>query len=467
MNTLQKTCKVPWPIQLSIVCIFFGAFYPIYGITIPAIGKLTGYRIGLIGLLFLTSVYSQQISYCIRRRIFLFVLLLIILRGLSLFLSTGIGFSVGIRMLEWFIESSMASFLVACTILKFPLLLRLILKLITYLGGAGILIFAVQTIQFNMTGTVTALPFSMGRLGVYGLNETADFFLYPIGPGWRIIGAFLESNVAGSFIIMMSVFGLALFAHNKMSLKKYLGLLIFFLSLIALWGNGSRQSLVFIFLGVLVLLMTEIHYQQQIGRFLKITFVIFVGLLILSSALQVYYDSHSILEKSGHGSLGYRISSMISNDEVSTLGHRSERYFDLFHYLGVKTLFLGEGEGFGHNSPQTGGVRLVSCHNGYLIVLLENGGLACLLLLSFCYVLLTNIWSLPAQLFPGYQNEILLFRSVLPSWVVLWCAYIFLNWTQLNMNLCWAFVSIAIACILKKQMLLSARSSSTRQHNLG
>ncbi|NLF51099.1 MAG: hypothetical protein GX577_08175 [Leptolinea sp.] len=272
--------------------------------------------------------------------------------------------------------------------------------------------------------------------------------IYPIGPGWRVVGGFLESNVAGSFIAMMSVFGIALSSAGKSRWAINGGRIIFVLSLVALWGNGSRQALFYVPIGIGVCLLAQLLYRQRMSRFFLVIVIVFIASWLYSHYLvSPDYSLTEAVEDSGE--LGSRLARALEGEGLLALGGRKFACEDLISSLGWNNLLLGFGEGYGHDVGVGLGM-LVSCHNAYLIVLLENGALAFLLLCFISIEMFIGTCRIPTSLFPGFSSEIELYRIVLPGWVVIWICSIFVNWTQMNMAACWPFLAVAIAVIYKK-----------------
>ncbi|NCD03837.1 MAG: hypothetical protein EOM00_12775 [Clostridia bacterium] len=443
--------RIPKIVVISVFFICFGAFYPVYGLSVPTIGKVTLYRVGLAGMLISGPIYYRN-SFLkhLSHKLIVYILLFTCIRCMSLFMSSVEALSVGVRMLEWFVESALGAYCIACSLTVYPLLLKKIYYFFLYIGGSSVLVMALQFLQFKFTGSVFALPLSMTSLGIKSIiDSSSSFHLYPMGPAWRVVGGFLEANVAGSFIAMLSNFVLSVSLFARSRFQRYLGASIFIMSLIALWGNGSRQSVFYIVLGSCFFIFAQWKYGYHIRYMVIIALSVFFAVLFYIYGIKAIYDQGAV-DSEMSGSIGARMSKVVDGQGAISLGGRSEFYRDAINMVSWATCFLGEGEGFGHQALAGSAGGIVNCHNAFLIVLLENGFAAFWVLLAFCLSLFRNTWNFPDFLFSHCEVEMRIFRSLLPSWCAIWIASIFLNWTQINMSACWPFLGVILAFILRR-----------------
>jgi hypothetical protein len=296
-------------------------------------------------------------------------------------------------------------------------------------GALSVGAIVMQFLQLQSSGSVTPLPLALSPFGIQALP--ADGW-YPLGPGNRVLGAFQEANLTGSFATYVACLALPTAVHNESPTRRALALALVTAAAVAVWASASRQAMLVLAVIVTIVALRNLRERPAIA-------VLAIGML-LGAGLYVY-RLLSLLAAAGVDAQTAvalsRLSAATQTGDIS--GGRFEWYQRLFSELDEDTFLLGRGEGAAFSAD------VVTAHNAFLVVLFENGLWALLLLVVALAVMLRGALA-------DQRNR----QAVVPrAWaeagpliVVTWILLIGINWAQMNQVYIWPFLTFAFVGLI-------------------
>lgn len=410
---IQRDQAVPRYIIIFISICLIGLVFPIYGLHIAGF-KLTIFRLGLF-LLFLSvvSFHKIVIKSADSKIILLLFGLLALIRILSLLLTRNM--QPGFQQIEWYLEGIVFLLLNVTLSSHFIDYSNIYLRLLFYIGLISISVMAVQFILIYLNKTWT-LPFSTSAFG-FEANEMRPW-TYPLYGG-RIIGAFYEPNMAGSLCVFyLSAYFPLLFQKSKLIYKKWKIIIAFIIATLAMISTGSIQSaLAFIVVFIITLFMTEKK------RYFIPLVTLFIILAVLSQIISSKYSLNNIFAETSIQRF------LFAKESGDLSGGRMEYIASSLANIKIENIIFGIGEGMAEHTA----------HNAFLIVLIENGFVAFIILIIISILLVLG----PLLKHRNYyQLDNLKISSVCISstWIIL----ILINWAQININISYMFLVIPI-----------------------
>lgn len=425
------SAPLPWAdrflLAVAIGMMSFGVTFPIYG-TPPVLGlaRITFFRASILVLLFLAPIWLRHITSVLSDFRVLALVLVAGLRAVSLVWSSGR--ASGAEQVEWFAESVLGlSLLVACA-KAYPGLPRTLFWNLLGFGLLSGVAVCVQFAEYQATGAVSALPLAMSPFGVQ-LERTTTLVgtFYPLGAGGRILGPFQEPNATGSVMSYVGCLAIALLLDKRWKLK---ALSVTLLSVLAcgLWASGSRQAIVAI--GFTALFFAFLNSRRS-------TWAALIVLMLLAGAgsyvaIEGIAFLRGNLDPRSAGTLA-RVVQATESGDVS--GGRFQNYRLLAGQLNADAFLLGRGDGFAFAADAIG------AHNGYLVVLLDDGMWALGLLMA---ALIATFWgAFRAGRHPTEQGTDRRLSQAGLLVVVVWILLVGMNWAQLNQAFAWPFLALA------------------------
>ena len=379
-----------------------GAFFPLYGLSFGGI-KLTLFRLGVLPLVVLLG------SRAFKRlnNILKLLLIFIVLRTFSLLFTDE--FSFGLTQIIWFIEGFCFLVIVNYLANKYQGFSVFYTKGLLLLGSIAVLFILAQAVDFFIFGKLLYPPFWQNYANVVSSDLYWNYPIYGLG---RIIGTFSEPNMAGTMCAFFFALLLPIYYNNKSHKILYITLIV--VTIISSIFTGSRQSLVSMFL-TLILFIARFARSNK-----KMLFRFALGFVIIVITLVIYSDFFSLLE--GSENVFTRFQQGSDDEDVS--GGRFDLLKKTWDNFGFQHVLFGAGEG------STGG----GGHNAFLAIFLENG------IFTF-FIFLKVLFDMIKKSYKKYIKEakVIDISAVLIG--ITWAFLMFVNWAQLNQSISFVYLA--------------------------
>ncbi len=413
---------MPRLLVAGIVLCILGFAFPIYGIPLGTIFKLTLWRAGLLVLL--PAFLFLGVRFKDRRalQILAVFLGLAVMRSVSLLMTKDR--APGSQQLEWFVEGVLFLLLMTTLSSRYSGLPIRFLRIVFFVGLVSVGVMALQFIMISF-GKLLTLPL---LTTAFGFPADSRPWTYPLSGGGRIIGAFMDPNMSGSmcafyiatFLPFLLMRGSSRVVHPLMLAA---GLV---LALVGMVGTGSRQALVAAggaFLAVLAMLAAR---NPRLAKAALQRVAIFAVLLIVLLTTGLF--SHLITTPAGEVQQSVFVRFAAGGDIT---GGRLPWIREIVSSMNLGTVLFGMGEGQG----------ILTAHNAYLIVLNENGIVALFLLVA-----LSALLPLSTARRALSQTDTFGFCMGVAGFAVslVWIAVIFINWAQLNQSVSYMYLALPV-----------------------
>ncbi len=417
--------RVPQPVKWGVAFLVFGVIFPIYGTPEGFLGlpRLTFFRLGLVVLLFDAIVYRVSLLSVVGQAPVALLCFLMVLRIASLLFTSCESFYAGATQIWWYSQGLLCLVLILSFVRRWPYLKQYLYLLIVLFGAIAALLTSYQFVEFIVSKNVFALPFSMTK---YGVENRIYSGWYPLGPGGRAMGPFFDSNMTGSFMLLLICLLLPSISLKsvKQSLKP---LFVIIISFVALVGSGSRHSFViFGLVSYIYLFMILGRNHWRLRGLNRMMFTIMLSLVVIQG---YRYLSSSELP-SNAVSVFDRLELGIQRGDIGATRIASSKR--LLSSLDCRTLLLGAGEGSGWWSS----------HNAFLIVMYENGLWAVVVLFSAGYLMLIKTFKDASRSIKLKLHDPVAVAK--PLIVLSWMLMLAMNWAQLNQSFPWIFIALVL-----------------------
>lgn len=409
--------------KLAILLCVIGYAFPIYGYPLAGSFKLTFWRAGLLLMAFVVVLVGARFRSQLSLIVLATAAAMIVMRVVSYYTSADP--DRNLQQLLWFAEGAL--YLLGTTILvsKMPWLLHYYLRCVFVVGLLSIGIMALQYLALPV-GILITLPLSTTFLGI---SPDLQPWTYPLYGGGRIIGAFYEPNMSGS----MCAFFVAAFLPFLLTDRRSSPIRPFWLAaaivitLIAMVGTGSRQSMVAAMLSAAIIFLAALLRGGKARKRVLILALVGVALLVVLALVGVFNSVETPF-----GEQQMNIFARFALDEGGDpTGGRLYYIQELLRNMTPYSFLFGMGEGAG----------IVTAHNAFLIVLNQNGVFTLLLLVTFSLLLLIG----SAVLTIRQKAPFLYYLGVASTCIAAtWIGLIAMNWAQLNQSLSFMYLVIPL-----------------------